>query len=86
MSYKTIAIVISDEVGDKEALQAAVTLANREGGHLDVYCLGIDPVRYDMAPMGASPALRCPSVEQLSERKDATAWGFDSSETELVPS
>ena len=38
MSYKTIAIVISDEVGDKEALQAAVTLANREGGHLDVYC------------------------------------------------
>ncbi len=57
MSYKTIAIVISDEVGDKVALQAAVTLANREGGHLDVYCLGIDPVRYDMAPMGASPAL-----------------------------
>jgi hypothetical protein len=42
MSYKTIAIVISDEVGDKEALQAAITFADREGGHLDVYCLGID--------------------------------------------
>lgn len=57
MSYKTIAIVISDEVGDKAALQAAVTLANREGGHLDVYCLGIDPMRYDVAPMGASLAV-----------------------------
>lgn len=57
MSYKTIAIVISDEVGDEAALQAAVTLANREGGHLDVYCLGIDPMRYDVAPMGASFAV-----------------------------
>jgi nucleotide-binding universal stress UspA family protein len=57
MSYKTIAIVISDEVGDKAALHAAVTLADREGGHLDVYCLGVEPVRYDMAPMGASLAI-----------------------------
>ena len=31
--------------------------ADREGAHLDVYCLGFDPVRYDMAPFGAAPML-----------------------------
>ncbi len=56
MTYKTIAIVVSDEESDKGTLQAAVGLADREGAHLDVYCLGFDPVRYDMVPLGAAPA------------------------------
>jgi nucleotide-binding universal stress UspA family protein len=86
MSYKTIAIVISDEVGDKEALQAAVTLANREGGHLDVYCLGIDPVRYDMAPMGASPALTLSGNGEAQVRaKTLVDWAHDRLRGALTP-
>jgi nucleotide-binding universal stress UspA family protein len=86
MSYKTIAIVISDEVGDKEALQAAVTLANREGGHLDVYCLGIDPVRYDMAPMGASPALTLSGNGEAQARaKTLVDWAHDRLRGALAP-
>ena len=86
MSYKTIAIVISDEVCDKEALQAAVTLANREGGHLDVYCLGIDPVRYDMAPMGASPALTLSGNGEAQVRaKTLVDWAHDRLRGALTP-
>jgi nucleotide-binding universal stress UspA family protein len=86
MSYKTIAIVISDEVGDKKALQAAITFADREGGHLDVYCLGIDPVRYDMAPMGASPALTLSGNGEAQARAKTLAdWAQDRLRGALAP-
>jgi nucleotide-binding universal stress UspA family protein len=86
MSYKTIAIVISDEVGDKEALQAAITFADREGGHLDVYCLGIDPVRYDMAPMGAPPGLTFSGNGEAQARAKTLAdWAQDRLRGALAP-
>jgi len=66
MSYKTIGIVICDEVSDRAAFDAAVAIAEREGCHLDVFCL--DPVRYDMAPLGATPALAIAGTSEARER------------------
>ena len=42
MSYKTVCCVVTDDRADRFALDAAADLARREGGHLDVFCLGID--------------------------------------------
>lgn len=67
MTYKTIGIVISDEESDRAALDAAIALTEREGGHLDVYCLGVDPVRHDMSPLGATPALAITNSAQASD-------------------
>lgn len=68
MTYKTIAIVISDEDTDQSTLQAAVALADREGAHLDVYCLGYDPVHYDMAPLGATASVVMSGVGEAQHR------------------
>lgn len=78
MAYKTIGVVVSDEVSDRAALRAAMALTEREGGHLDVYCLGLDPVRYDMAPLGSAPVLTTSGNSEARERADTlVAWAED---------
>lgn len=42
MSFKTITTVISDLDVDKNTITAAIDLARKEDGHLDLLCLGID--------------------------------------------
>ena len=86
MSYRTIAIVITDEKSDQRALQAAMAIAGREGGHLDVFCIGVDPVRYDMAPLGAAPALTLSGNAEARERADAlVAWAESETKSSLAP-
>ncbi|MGJ8611577.1 MAG: universal stress protein [Octadecabacter sp.] len=86
MTYKTIAVVISDEDSDKSTLQAAVTLADREGAHLDIYCLGFDPVRYDMSPLGAATALTITGANAAIERASAlVGWAETQLKGLLLP-
>ncbi len=42
MSFKSISTVVTDMALHRHVLDAAADLAEREDGHLDVYCLGID--------------------------------------------
>lgn len=42
MAYMTVTTVVTDLAIDRAALDAAVNLARRENGHLDVLCLGVD--------------------------------------------
>ncbi len=42
MGYKNVTSVITDMETDRFALAAAIDLARREHGHLDVICLGVD--------------------------------------------
>jgi nucleotide-binding universal stress UspA family protein len=42
MTFMTITTVITDLEEDKPALEAAIGMAMRAGGHLDVLCLGVD--------------------------------------------
>jgi len=54
MAYKTVVSVITDLAVDNAALEAAVELARREDGHLDVLCLGIDRTQPGFYYTGAS--------------------------------
>lgn len=42
MTFMTITTVVTDLETDRATLEAAAGLAMREGGHLDVLCLGVD--------------------------------------------
>lgn len=54
MGYKTITVVITDAAADAAALHTARALADRNDAHLDVFCIGIDPTRFEAMPAGSS--------------------------------
>lgn len=57
MAYKSISVVVTDATQDAAALRAAAAIAQSEDSHLDVFCLGIDPSRYDALAMGTTPVM-----------------------------
>lgn len=73
MAYKTISIILTDQAGDAAALRAALALAQREQAHLDVYCLGLDQVRYDAVPMGAAPVMSPSGAQEAQAQAEALA-------------
>lgn len=70
MSYKTVSVVVSDEKTDKYALATARDFAARVDAHLDVYCIAIDPTRYDPMPIGSSVVLLESSIQEAQEQAD----------------
>jgi nucleotide-binding universal stress UspA family protein len=71
MAYQTIAVIMTDAEGDAPALQAAIQIAQRDGSHLDVYCIGVDPARFDAMPVGATAVLLEIDASAARERADA---------------
>lgn len=53
MTIKTVSVTISDVASDGPALAAAAAIALREDAHLNVFCIGVDPVRYADMPTGS---------------------------------
>ncbi len=78
MDYKTIGVVVTDDQGDAATLAAAIALAGALGAHLDIFCLGVDPIRSDLAPMGATPALAMASLGEARGRADDLATWVES--------
>lgn len=75
MSYKTISVIITDATADKQTLTAAAQYAQREGAHLDIHAIGVDPTRYDAMPIGASAVLLDAGVEDARAKADQlAAW------------
>jgi nucleotide-binding universal stress UspA family protein len=70
MAYKTIAVIMTDAEGDAPALHAAIALAQREGAHLDIHCLGVDPARFDAMPVGATAVLLEMDASAARERAE----------------
>ncbi len=70
MSYKTVSVVVSDEKTDKYALATARDFAARVNAHLDVYCIAIDPTRYDPMPIGSSVVLLESSIQEAQQQAD----------------
>jgi len=86
MGYKTISIVISDKESDLHAMNAAIALTQREAGHLDVYCLGVDPVRFDAAPIAMMSALPVSTSDDVRvAAKDLVAWAEEKTRAALFP-
>lgn len=53
---KTLSLVLTDESREALALRAAVAIALREDAHLDIACLGLEPLPMEVMPM-ASPRI-----------------------------
>ena len=53
MAYQTITTIMTNDVADRPALDAAIDLAGREGAHLDILCLGIDRTQPEFYYAGA---------------------------------
>ena len=70
MAYQTIAVVMTDAEGDAPALHAAIQIAQRDGAHLDVHCVGVDPARFDAMPVGATAVLLEMDASAARERAD----------------
>ncbi len=82
MAYKTIAVIMTDAEGDAPALHAAIAMAEREGAHLDVHCVGVDPARFDAMPVGATAVMLEIDATAARDRAEALA----ASARALVPS
>lgn len=75
MGYRTLAVIVTDQTADLPALTAAGDIAAREGGHLDIYCLGIDPTRYEPLPIGSALAVMETGAAEASARaKELAKW------------
>ncbi|MBI1418794.1 MAG: universal stress protein [Limimaricola sp.] len=73
MGYKTITVVLTDAAADAAALHAARALADQNDAHLDVFCIGIDPTRFEAMPAGSSAVLLETGLEEAKSSAAALA-------------
>ena len=79
---KTLSLVLTDESRDTPALRAAAEIAEREEAHLDIACLGLEPVPLETVPMAAAQIIVESGHVEAEERALAlAAWA----RTELPP-
>ena len=67
MAYKTITTIITDPVAERAALDAAIELTAREGGHLEVLCLGVDRTQPGIYYSGTSAIAMQTSLAEADE-------------------
>lgn len=78
MAYKTISVIVTDMSADGPTLNAARDIADREGAHLDVRCIGIDPARYEPMPAGTAIAVLEYGAAEASEQANKLRdWATD---------
>ncbi|KPP93157.1 MAG: UspA famly universal stress protein [Rhodobacteraceae bacterium HLUCCA08] len=70
MSYRTLAVIVTDQMADAAALNAAGALAARDKAHLDVFCIGIDPARYEPLPAGSAAFVLDAANDEARDRAD----------------
>ena len=75
MTYKTLTIVVTDKDADGAALAAAQGLARHHNAHLDVFCVGVDPARYEPLPAGsAAIVMETGAAEARDHAQDMANW------------
>lgn len=83
MSFKTVSVIVTDKAVDAPALDVARVLAEREGGHLHIYCVGVDPARYEPLPAGSAAVMLETGAAEARERADALAqWAREQTRTD----
>lgn len=68
MAFKTISTVVTDFELHGPVLDAAAEIAAREGGHLEVYCLGIDHTQPGFYYAGAGALAMQTTLAEAEER------------------
>lgn len=75
MTYKSLSLVVTDKATDQGVLTVAKNFAERTGAHLDIYCLGVDPARYEPLPAGSAAVLIESGAAEARENAEALrAW------------
>lgn len=86
MGFKTISVTVSDSATDGPALALAAALALREDAHLDVVCIGIDPVRYADLPSGGIALTESGQTEARAQAAALADWASAALPEDLVRS
>lgn len=73
MTYRSLLTVFTDRAEIGAPLDAAVTLARHHDAHLDVLCLGLDPMRFGVGFAEAAPTATLAMVEEAASRSAALA-------------
>jgi nucleotide-binding universal stress UspA family protein len=75
MAYKTLTLVVTNKDADGAALAAAQGLARHHDAHLDVFCVGVDPARYEPLPAGsAAIVMETGAAEARARAQDMANW------------
>lgn len=86
MSYKIIATVLTDIDADTASLDAAITLADRMGAHLDIYIVTISHTETHNYYMGAEALMIAEQTQQaMVERNKLETWLPERMRVEIVP-
>lgn len=71
--FRTLSFIVTDASRDGPALAAAAAIALREEAHLDVFCLGIEPVPLEAISIDAPPVTMEWGLAEAAERAEALA-------------
>ncbi|TNC64505.1 universal stress protein [Rubellimicrobium roseum] len=72
---QTLSVIVTDETRDAPALTAAAAIAARESAHLDVACLGLEPLAIEAMPMAAAQIIvESSRAEAESRARALSAW------------
>ena len=74
MGFKSIAVVVTDKSRDLHALSLAIAMAQHESAHLDIFCVGVDPVRYTDMPNGGIVMMDAGHEEAAAQSRALGDW------------
>ncbi|MDX8347210.1 universal stress protein [Cognatiyoonia sp. IB215446] len=85
MSYKIIATILTDKDQSTEGLDAAISLADRMGAHLDIYVVTISHTETNNYYLGAEALMVAEQTrDAIDERQKLEAWLEDRMHGELI--
>jgi nucleotide-binding universal stress UspA family protein len=97
MGYKSVLTIVSDPAEIAECLEPAITVARREGAHLDILCLGIDRTQTGFYYAGANAMILQQALDRAQQEGEAIAaavadrmkaedllWGSDTAVAQLA--
>ncbi len=71
MAYKSILTVLTESQSAKHILAASAALAGREGGHLDILCIGVDRTQTGYYYAGANALILQETLDRAQADADA---------------
>ncbi|MBP1807255.1 universal stress protein [Rubellimicrobium aerolatum] len=72
---KTLSLLLTDERRDAAPLRAAAAIAEREGAHLDIVGLGLEPIPLETMPMAAAQIIvESGHAEAQDQARSLTDW------------
>jgi nucleotide-binding universal stress UspA family protein len=86
MGYKSVLTIVSDPAELAQALEPAITVARREGAHLDILCLGIDRTQTGFYYAGANAMILQQALDRAQQEGEAVAAAVEARmKTEDLP-